>query len=839
MNTNQKKKTLHDFLKSRVWQRTIINILDEKIGCSNYRVIDNKGEIALKKEAENAYCQAVKTQSGREIQCRSSISEIMAKAEETKAAVVEPCIALLLGFAIPLLMENELIGLIHGCQMVDPDLDPAVYQGLVQESDMDEDGFPILLERIPAISASRLKKDVELIHLLSQAFINLITNSQRSLKTGFTPKIIPEFYRIFKLNEDLIFELETEQLYSLLVDLISKSMNAEICSLMLCQPESQEITIKAAVGLSELAVKRTRLKVGEGMVGYVTKEGKPLLIKDVGKVRRFRIKHKPDRYYTKSLIICPLKVGHKSIGVVNVNNEATRRSFNEDDVRLLSILCNYAASAIDASLIAHRKKKSAAEREEIEMAKIKELQQEVEQEHVKIEEQKRELADLRTNSEKLLTLSKLFDEVKDSDELKTYLETLTPFVPAGKEEAITAKLDTDSARLETEGRDLHRLASLKREIDFREKLYEAAIEREDQKTQEIQAEKLEKLRTEAQKIEELRAKAEEFNLLYDVARAISSIQEPKEILRWVLERIQSFFRSHAGAFFLLEGKTLQGEIRPTCPLDDDCLEKLRKKLSQDWLEANPSDRKLRHPRKSIVSVEKGAYEVIASQVKEELASFITVPLKTNHKAIGLINISSLTPHAFTPLDKRIFVIVANQVSLAIERAQFFLEIKEAAEQDELTHVYNYRYLKRFLNREFARAERYKEPLSVIMLDSDGLKKINDQYGHDQGNRVIKHIAKLVQHKVRETDCMARFGGDEFGIVLPATEKKGAITLAERIKESISQHPIKIKGQKCHLTISLGVSAYPDSKIKSEMELLKQADEALYRAKQAGGDKVGS
>lgn len=845
MNAIEKKKILQDFLKSRVWQRTIINILDEKIGCSNYRVIDDESKVVFEREAENAYCQAVKAQPGREAQCRSSILQLIIKAKERKVPAVEPCTASLLGFTIPLLMENQLIGLIYGCQMIDPDLDPAVYQGLVQKSDLDRDGFPTLLEEVKAIPASKLKRDIELIHLLSQAFMNLIINSQRSLKTGLALKVIPEFYRIFKLNEDLIFDLETEQLYSLLVDLISKSMNAEICSLMLCDPETEEITIKAAIGISELAVKRTRLKIGEGMVGHVAKDGKPLLIKDVDKVRRFNIKHKPERYYTKSLIICPLKVGQKSIGVVNVNNEATRRSFNEDDVRLLSILCSYAASAVDASLISHRKEKSAAEREEIESAKVKELQQEVEQEQVKIEEQERELADLRADSEKLLTLSKLFDEVKDSDELQAYLEALTPsastLASTEKEKVIkviTDKPGTDLVRLETEGRDLNRLASLKREINLRKKLYEAAIERKDQGTQEIQAGKLEELRSEAIKIEELRAKAEELNLLYDIASTISSVQEPKEILRWVLERIQSFFRFHAGAFFLLEGKALQGAIRPTCPLDDDCLEKFKEKLSEDWLEVNPSDKRLKNPRRLILSVEKGEYEVIASQAKEGLVSFMTASLKTKDKAIGLINISSLMPDAFTPLDRRIFAIVANQASLAIERAQLFLETKEAAERDELTYVYNYRYLKRFLNREFTRAERYKGPLSLIMLDSDGLKKVNDQYGHDQGNRVIKHIARLVHRKVRGTDCLARFGGDEFGVVLPETEKEGAVILAERIRESISQHPIKIKGQECYLTISLGVATYPNSKIKTEMELLKQADEALYRAKQAGRNRVG-
>lgn len=834
---------LQDFLKSKIWQHTIVRLLTDKIGCVNYFVSDDEDKIVLKKTSESAYCQAVMAKPEGKAQCRESISQLMAKAKEGHVPIVEPCTASLLGFAIPLLRENQLIGVIHGCRMIDPDLGPEVYHGLVQESELDRDGFPALLNEVVAISSLKLKKEIELINLLSQSFINLITTSQHSLKTGLEPKIIPEFYRIFKLNEDLIFELETEQLYSLVVDLISKSMNAETCSLMWHDSETGEITIKAAVGISELAVKRTKLKAGEGVVGHVVKTGKPLLIKDLEKDIRFKIKHKPDRYYTKSLIIAPLKINNRVIGAINVNNEATRRNFTEDDVRFLSILCGYAASAIDASIIYHRKEELSTKREEaqseIKSAQIKDLQQEVEQERVKLEEQEREIADLRSDSEKLMAMSKLFDEVKDSDELKTYVQALIPPVSAKKEEAITEKAATDLTRLETEGKEINRLASLKREIELREKLQEVAREKEDPRVLEIQAEKLKELRGEASKIEELRAKAEEFNLLYEIISTISSIQEPKEILKWVMERIQAFFSSsQVGAFLFLEDKVLQGVIKPACPLDDHCLERVKEKLGQDWLEINPADKKLKRPRKRIVSVEKGEHEVIASQVKEEMASFMTVPLKKTDKIFGLMNVSSLKPDAFTPFDRRIFAIVANQTSLAIDRAMLFLEIREAAERDELTHVYNYRYFKRLLGHEFTRAERYKAPLSLIMLDCDYLKKFNDQYGHDQGNRVIKHIARLVEHRVRETDCLARFGGDEFGIILPETEKEGAIALAEQIRESINKHPIKIKGQEWQLSASLGVATYPDDKIKSEKDLLKEADQALYQAKEEGRNRVG-
>lgn len=166
------------------------------------------------------------------------------------------------------------------------------------------------------------------------------------------------------------------------------------------------------------------------------------------------------------------------------------------------------------------------------------------------------------------------------------------------------------------------------------------------------------------------------------------------------------------------------------------------------------------------------------------------------------------------------------------------KLERLAIRDELTGLYNYRYLQSRLSEEFKRAERYKEPLSCAMLDIDHFKTFNDRFGHDIGDRVLKSVSERLIEAVREVDVVARYGGEEFLLVLPSTHLAGALTVAERVWRSVGERPFDVgDGREERITVSLGVALYPSRGVNTRDSLLKAADRALYRAKDDGRNRI--
>ncbi|BCR05936.1 diguanylate cyclase response regulator [Desulfuromonas versatilis] len=163
---------------------------------------------------------------------------------------------------------------------------------------------------------------------------------------------------------------------------------------------------------------------------------------------------------------------------------------------------------------------------------------------------------------------------------------------------------------------------------------------------------------------------------------------------------------------------------------------------------------------------------------------------------------------------------------------------ELSNTDPLTRLSNRRCLMEALEREYKRSERSKSPLSLIMLDIDHFKKVNDSYGHQEGDVVLVALADMLRHHLREYDMAARFGGEEFALVLPDTDMPRAVQVAERLRESAGEMTFSGILRNLKLTISLGVACYPrGNRIKSVDDLIRLADYALYNAKGAGRDRV--
>jgi len=160
-------------------------------------------------------------------------------------------------------------------------------------------------------------------------------------------------------------------------------------------------------------------------------------------------------------------------------------------------------------------------------------------------------------------------------------------------------------------------------------------------------------------------------------------------------------------------------------------------------------------------------------------------------------------------------------------------LKQQVVRDGMTHLINHQHFLELLSQEISRAERYKHPLSLLMADIDLFKAINDDFGHPAGDRVIKAVAGSLQQEMRESDHVARYGGEEYAIILPDTQIQDAYIVAERIRKTIDSLRIKYEDKLIHFTMSLGIACFqPEEKIASD-KLIKRADSALYHAKKQG------
>lgn len=164
-------------------------------------------------------------------------------------------------------------------------------------------------------------------------------------------------------------------------------------------------------------------------------------------------------------------------------------------------------------------------------------------------------------------------------------------------------------------------------------------------------------------------------------------------------------------------------------------------------------------------------------------------------------------------------------------------LEELIKKDGLTDLYNHRYFQDRLAEEFSRARRYDFPMSLIMLDIDHFKQINDNYGHQAGDAILRSLSQIVMASVRDVDIAARYGGEEFGLILPHTKLENSVILAQRIRERVQSNIFLFQENKIRVTISLGVASIPDNSPSSHAELIRFADEALYVAKNSGRNRV--
>ncbi len=224
------------------------------------------------------------------------------------------------------------------------------------------------------------------------------------------------------------------------------------------------------------------------------------------------------------------------------------------------------------------------------------------------------------------------------------------------------------------------------------------------------------------------------------------------------------------------------------------------------------------------------------ELPDWVRSWIGAQLSARGKIIGCLAIACREPGSYKESDAELAQTFASQATIAIENARLFEKIQSLACTDPLTSLFNRRYFYELAEIELKRVHRYERPLAAIMMDIDHFKRVNDRFGHSAGDQVLIDVARRLSAVVRDTDVLARYGGEEYVLLMPESTLQSAQEVAERLRRCIGQTPFNTSSGRVYITVSLGVANLVSNGMSID-DLLKNADRALYQAKTHGRNQV--
>ncbi|MCF6280988.1 MAG: sensor domain-containing diguanylate cyclase [Candidatus Polarisedimenticolaceae bacterium] len=335
--------------------------------------------------------------------------------------------------------------------------------------------------------------------------------------------------------------------------------------------------------------------------------------------------------------------------------------------------------------------------------------------------------------------------------------------------------------------------------------------------------------------EESLLRLNELEALYQIGIMLTSSESENDLLNSILEYSTKLTSTPAGSIALYNDRNNSMELVLSCGFDLNVSEKTTWQIRKGGL----TEYILNKGSPLIINDVDKFDKVVRAEIKKiDIKSLIAVPLIVERRSIGILYVDDFTPRQFTKNEISVLSLLATQAAIAIERMQRFERNRMLAITDGLTGLYNHRYFCKSLKREIKRAKRNSHQLSVIIVDIDHFKHFNDTNGHLQGNEALKGVASVLQLALRKIDILSRYGGEEFAVILPETDKKQALQIANRICSMIRNQTIAgMENQpKKRLTLSAGVATFPED-AKLDDCLTNRADKALYVAKEQGRDRA--
>jgi len=324
-------------------------------------------------------------------------------------------------------------------------------------------------------------------------------------------------------------------------------------------------------------------------------------------------------------------------------------------------------------------------------------------------------------------------------------------------------------------------------------------------------------------------KIEILTSLYKIGKLLTSTLNTEELLKLVMEKVGELLSAKNWSLMLLDEEKQELYFEIVVGESSDKIKGLRIKADQGiagWV-ANHKQPVL----VSDVSKDKRFLSNIDNLSGFKTQSLICTPLICRDKVLGVIElVNKKVGEEFTEEDLEILKHLSDYIAIAIDNARNFEKIQELTIKDDLTCLYNTRFFHEMLEREIKRSMRKRRELSLIFMDLDHFKEVNDTHGHICGSKLLKEVANVIIASVRNIDIPIRYGGDEFVIILPETNKECAKGVAERILYNIRNTDfLKEEMLNLKLTASIGYATFPDD-AKDKTELIKMADNAMYRVK---------
>ncbi len=321
----------------------------------------------------------------------------------------------------------------------------------------------------------------------------------------------------------------------------------------------------------------------------------------------------------------------------------------------------------------------------------------------------------------------------------------------------------------------------------------------------------------------------EFFTLQQISQAISSIFDINELLKHVNDIIIGVMGVNYSTIMLFDEKKNRLSINTTNIKSKNEMISLNDNIGSSVLMRTMYD------GKPFIEnhVDANAFTFTKDR---NINSIICLPLRIKSRKLGLVLLEQKYFNAFDDENIRLLGIIGQQVGIAMENAELYQKMQEMARSDSLTGIYNRMYFQERLENELKRAQEKKYNLSLAIFDIDNFKKFNDTYGHLFGDKVLKSITESVSNLLRSSDVFARYGGEEFIILFPRTKLGDAYLKADELRQKISKLYVKDDVVSATVTVSFGVSGYPEN-AQNENELIRFADDALYEAKAAGRNCV--
>jgi len=328
---------------------------------------------------------------------------------------------------------------------------------------------------------------------------------------------------------------------------------------------------------------------------------------------------------------------------------------------------------------------------------------------------------------------------------------------------------------------------------------------------------------------------QELSVFHDVAKALTSSLNLDSVLQTIMQKMAEYFRPDTWSLLMVDETTDELYFAIAVGPAADSLKTLRLKMGEGiagWV--------AKHGESLIVPdvyTEPRFAKRIDEMTKWQTKSVICVPLRAKHRSLGVIQLINCPMETFGDNEMFFLHALCDYAAIAIDNARAVEKIQELTITDDCTGLYNARHLYKTLEAEVYRSARFGHEFSVIFIDLDHFKSVNDTHGHLVGSKLLAEVGYLIKSHLRLIDYAFRYGGDEFVILLPQTSKEAALIVARRLLEvmRVSEF-MATEGLKLNVRCSMGLATYPED-AKSAHEIIRQADEMMYSVKNTTRDNI--